>query len=94
MIIILLQMKKSLNISSKALSIRICKLLWFNHAGCIQNPNSDRDQDMVEWVVWFYVEPFTLHLNRDRGQHLLSPIVLVSVLVPVPVADTASVITP
>ena len=20
---------------------------------------------MDEWVVWFYVEPFTLHLNRD-----------------------------
>ena len=24
------------------------------------------DQDMDEWVVWFCVEPFTLHLNRDR----------------------------
>ena len=47
---------------------------------------------MDEWVVWFYVEPFTLHLNRDRGLHLLSPILLVPV--PVPVLDTASVITP
>ena len=49
---------------------------------------------MDEWVVWFYVEPFTLHLNKDRGWHLLSPIVLVLVPVPVPVPDTASVITP
>ena len=49
---------------------------------------------MDEWLAWFYVEPFTLHLNKDRGWHLLSPIVLVLVPVPVPVPDTASVITP
>ena len=49
---------------------------------------------MDEWVVWFYVEPFTLHMNRDRGQFLLSPIVLVPVLVSALVLDTASVITP
>ena len=49
---------------------------------------------MDKQVVWFYVEPFTLHLNRDLGWHLLSPIVLVLVPVPVPVPDTASVITP
>ena len=47
---------------------------------------------MDEWVVWFYVEPFILHLDRDRGQHLLSPIVLVPV--PVQVPDTDSVFTP
>ena len=29
---------------------------------------------MDEWVVWFYVEPFILYLNRNRGQHLLSPL--------------------
>ena len=42
----------------------------------------------------YYIEPFTLHLNRDRGQHLSSPIVLVLVPVPVSVPYTASVITP
>ena len=47
---------------------------------------------MDMWVVWFYIEPVTLHLNRDRGT--LSPIVLVPVLVPDPVLDTASVIIP
>ena len=49
---------------------------------------------MDEWVVWFYVEPFTLQLSRDRGRHLLSPIVLVLVPVLVPVLDTVSVFTP
>ena len=49
---------------------------------------------MDEWVVWFYVELSTLHLNRDRGRHLLSPIVLVLVPVPVPVPDAATVTTP
>ena len=63
-------MEKSLNISSKALSIRIYKLLWLKHTDCLWDPNRDLDQDMDELVVWFYVEPFTLHLNRDRGQHL------------------------
>ena len=42
----------------------------------------------------FYVEPLTLHVNKNRGQYLLSLIVLVPVLVPVSVPDTASVITP
>ena len=45
-------------------------------------------------MVSFYVESFTLHLNRDSDSHLLVPIVLVPVLVPVPVPDSASVITP
>ena len=45
---------------------------------------------MDEWVVWFYAEPFTLHLNRDGGWHLLSPIILV--LVPAPVPDRAGVV--
>ena len=40
--------------------------LWFNHTGCLR----DWDRDMDEWVVWFYVEPLTLHLNRDRGRQL------------------------
>ena len=39
---------------------------------------------MDEWVVWFYVEPFTLHLS-------LSSNVLVPVPVPIPVLDTVSV---
>ena len=56
----------------------------------------DRDQNWVrdidEWVVWFCVEPFALHLNRDRVPHLSFPIVLV--MVPVLVPDTASAITP
>ena len=64
---------------------------WFNHTGCLR----DRDLDMDRWVLWFHVEPLTVHLNRDRDQYLLSPIVLVPVPVPaVPVPDTASVITP
>ena len=62
--------------------------LWFNHTGCLW------DRDIEEWVVWFYVEPFTLQLNRDRDQHLLFPIVLVLDPDPVPALDTASVITP
>ena len=49
---------------------------------------------MDKWVTWFYLEPFTLHLNRGMGCHKLSPIVLIPVPVPVPVSDTASVITP
>ena len=50
---------------------------------------------MDRWVLWFHVEPLTVHLNRDRDQYLLSPFVLVPVPVPaVPVPDTASVITP
>ena len=32
---------------------------------------------IYEWVVWFYVEPFTLHLNKDRDReectHLTDP---------------------
>ena len=47
---------------------------------------------MDKWVVWFYVEPFTLHLNRHRAWHLLFPIVLALVPIPVSVLDTASVI--
>ena len=41
---------------------------WFNHTGCLRNQDRDRDQqarDMDKWVVWFYVEPFTLHLNSN-----------------------------
>ena len=41
---------------------------------------------MVQWVVWFYVEPFTLDLSSNTGQY---PIVQA----PAPVAETASVIT-
>ena len=54
----------------------------------------DRDRDMDKWVVWFYVEPFTLFLNKDGGGHLSSPIVLVQIPVPVPVPVTNSVIPP
>ena len=28
---------------------------------------------MDEWVVWFYVEPFTLHLNRNREEWVYVP---------------------
>ena len=45
-------------------------------------------------MVSFYVEPFTLHLSRDSCPHLLFPIVLVPVLVPISVPDTASVNAP
>ena len=24
---------------------------------------------MNEWVVWFYIEPFTLHLNGNRNMN-------------------------
>ena len=36
-----------------------------------QDRDMDWDRDMDEQVVQFYVEPFTLHLNRDRDWHLL-----------------------
>ena len=49
---------------------------------------------MDEWVVWFYVEPFTLHLKRDRGRHPFTRIALVLVPFLVSLPDTASVITP
>ena len=51
---------------------------WFNHTGGLRDQDRDLDRDMDEWVVRFYAEPFTPHLNMDRGQHLLSPIVLSS----------------
>ena len=68
--------------------------LWFNQTGCLWDQDRDRDRDMNEWILWLYVEPFTLHLNKDRSWHLLSHIGLVPVPVPAPVQDTASVITP
>ena len=40
--------------------------LWFIHTGCLR----DRDRDVNEW---FYVEPFTLHLNRDREEWAMYP---------------------
>ena len=54
--------------------------------GWVQDRDRDRDWDMVQWVVWFYVEPFTLDLSGNTGQY---PIVQA----PAPVAETASVIT-
>ena len=68
---------------------------WFNHTGCLRNQDRDtgKARDMDKWVVWFYVEPFTLHLNSD-GADTIVPIILVRVPVPVPVPDTTSVITP
>ena len=47
-------------------------------------------------VIWFYVEPWghSRHLNIDMGHHILSPIVLHTVPIPVAVPDTASLITP
>ena len=71
-------------------------LLWVVHSLVFQgliilaDSGTGTGRDMDKWVVWFYVEPFTLHLNRDRGRHLLSPIILV----PVHVSDIASVSEP
>ena len=30
--------------------------------------SADRDRDINRWVVWFYVEPVTLHQNRGREE--------------------------
>ena len=61
--------------------------MWFIQNCSLQDWGRNRDRDMDKWVVWFYVEPFTLHLNSDKTDTFcLSPIVLV------PVLDTASVI--
>ena len=49
---------------------------------------------MDEWVLWFYIKPFILHLKRDGANSYCPPTVLVPVLVPFPAADTVSVITP
>ena len=35
---------------------------WFTHAGCVR----DRDQDMDEWVIWFYIRTF--HTAPEQGQ--------------------------
>ena len=59
----------------------------FNHTFCLRDRYRDRDMD--EWVVWFYVEPFTLHLNRDRGRHLF-PIALILVVVQCPSTGPSS----
>ena len=46
--------------------VQLCnKAKWLNHTGCLRD--RDRDWDMDEWVIRFHVEPFTLHLYRDRG---------------------------
>ena len=37
------------------------------HTGCLR----DRDQEMDEWVLWFCVEPFILHLNRDKEEWVI-----------------------
>ena len=43
------------------------KQSWFNHTVCLQEFDRDQDWDMGEWVVWFYVERFTLLLNKERA---------------------------
>ena len=68
--------------------VTIRPTLWFNHTGWLPYRDRDQDWNMDEWVVWVYVEPFTLYLNGDRDRQLLSPIALVPV--PVPVLGTAS----
>ena len=61
--------------------------LWFDHTSCLW----DRDRDMEEWIVQFYVEPFTLHLNTPpetvSGSEKLvhNPFFPVPVQIPVPV---------
>ena len=45
----------------------ILTVWWFNDTGCLL----DQDRDMDKWVVWFYVEHITLHLNKDRGWWLI-----------------------
>ena len=37
---------------------------WSVWTGCLL----DLDLDRGEWVVWLYVEPFTLHLNRGMDE--------------------------
>ena len=46
--------------------------LWFNHTSCLLD--REWDWDMDECVVRFYVQPFTLHLNRDRGRRYCPPL--------------------
>ena len=54
---------------------------------------------MDEWVVWFYAEPFTLHLNRNGAifqilkqfQVVCFNYISMAFKCPVLVADTASV---
>ena len=54
--------------------------------------NRDRDQDMDEWVRCGLCRTFHTAPEEGQGPTPIVPIVLVSV--PVPVTDTASVITP
>ena len=36
-------------------------------------PGQGPDQDQDEWVEWFYVELFTLLLNRDMEEWVMYP---------------------
>ena len=53
------------NVSSVSLIQSFCNDYWFNHTGCLRDWDWDQGRDMDKLVVWFYVEPFTLQLNRD-----------------------------
>ena len=54
-------------------------LLWVVHSLVFQgliilaDSGTGTGRDMDEWVVWFYVEPFTLHLNMDRADTYYPP---------------------
>ena len=42
---------------------------------CLRNLVINVEQKQLLFMaIWFYVEPFILHLNRHRGRHLLSPL--------------------
>ena len=67
---------------------------WCVHTGCLRDRERHWDQDRDEWVVWFYVESFTLHLYRVRGLTPIVPHCSGSRPSPDPIPDTASVVTP
>ena len=66
--------RRSSNFNSpKFRDVSIVSVMWLMHTGCLQDWVRDQNRDMDEWVVWFSVEPFTLHLNRDREEWITYP---------------------
>ena len=50
-----------------------CIHMVHSHTGCLRNQDRDWDLDHEEWVVWFYIEPFTLHVNRKMEERVMYP---------------------